>query len=167
LKHTCKRSTSCSRHRRKKKFIDANLLPFGIKCYRRQCCNLVFRGKRLRSNRCVTRYSSCPTYTRRRCQTRHTRFGCTHVECRNEYLKNGRIVSRGLVRKSHYSCPVTSRKSCNKNYSKNKRCHQKRCCEKFYKGGKLIRSRCKKIGKRFCKRNIKKDVVKSFIKEEN
>jgi len=80
--------------------------------------------------------------------------GCSHTQCRYEYLRNGKIVSYGVIRRSHHYCPITSKKSCKTHKSKSRNCHWKRCCVVYFRNGKTLRKKCQNRTMK-CKKSFK------------
>jgi len=104
----------------KKRITRCKFTPFNVSCRQRKCCTRYYIGKVLKSKGCRVLYKNCPLKRRKICQRKFTKYGCSHIECRNTYLRNGKIVSTGVSRNSKFSCPIITKRKCETIKSKKK-----------------------------------------------
>jgi len=111
-KSSCYRTIYCNKKPNEKRITRCKFTPFNVSCRQRKCCTRYYIGKVLKSKGCRVLYKNCPLKRRKICQRKFTKYGCSHIECRNTYLRNGKIVSTGVSRNSKFSCPIITKRKC-------------------------------------------------------
>jgi len=75
------------------------------------------------------------------CIRKRSHFGCSHLNCGYVYFRNGKLISRGIIRKRKEFCPIRTRRNCKTLLSKSGKCHKTKCCVRSYKRGQLLKNK--------------------------